>query len=68
MQGNVLVRYPPFWLVVERVNTRAKARFDVVDTSVDPPVRVHGPVTRDEAEAKARSLWLVFGTSRGLFL
>jgi hypothetical protein len=63
--GMVVREYPPHWVVVRRSvgNQRGRAatrRYVVVDTSCEPPQKVHGPTTLPDAEAYARvqvQLW-----------
>lgn len=65
MRGEVVYKAPPYWLVVRRLDGRG---YDVVDTSVEPARRVHGPADKDDATAFARSHSLTYLTLKGVYL
>lgn len=53
-QGVVVAEYGP-WVVVQRLGRPKRGEtYVVVDRSVTPHVKVHGPTTRKDAEAYCR--------------
>lgn len=76
VRGQVVFEAPPYWKVVRRLNANDQPlhppkhpeAFAVIDTSVTPSRRVHGPADRASCEEFARAYSTTFHTLRGTFL
>lgn len=65
--GEAVSTYGP-WVVVDPIESRARgerSRFVVVDTSVEPPIKVRGPSSRADCESWARLSWLLLAATHG---